>query len=84
MLGVKADTLHKYKLEVAKNNAIKRTNGDLDARTVLAPGPLDEITWWLTQAHLHPRPLLLSLPNIFMQATEVGERVLQTGSMVQS
>ena len=67
MLGVVAGNMHKYRLEVEKNVALKRVGKKLYKTMTLSDKALQEVDWWLYEATLVPRPLLTPSVSVFMQ-----------------
>ena len=67
MLGVVAGNMHKYKLEVEKNVALKRVGKKLYKTMTLSSKALLEVDWWLYIAPLVPQPLLTPPVSIFLQ-----------------
>ncbi len=56
--GVETAYLHKYELEVDKNDAFKSLQGKLHRKFTLSAGAIQEVHWWLTESIRHPKPLI--------------------------
>ncbi len=71
--GVKAGHLHKYHLEIDKNEAFKLQHGKLSKTMVLSPGAIKEMNWWVHVAPTMHNPLYLPPINRTLQ-TDASNR----------
>ncbi len=66
-LGVHIGNLYKHVIEAEKNACMKAAKGRLQAHMSLSPRALHMVQWWVLEAKLNPRPLIIAPIAHFMQ-----------------
>ena len=70
--GVLTAYLHKYNLEVEKNDALKFAKGKLGKTMTLSPAALQEVHWWVHESNRYVKPLVMPPTNRLMQSDASG------------
>ena len=65
--GVQFGPLHYRSLEHDKMAALKRNGGDYEAKLVLSPESLEELSWWITNVDSRVRTITREEPHSILQ-----------------
>ena len=75
--GVQFGPLHYRSLEHDKMTALKRNGGDYEAKMVLSPESLEELSWWITNVDSCVRTITREEPHCIL---ETGASLTEWGA----